>query len=155
MESKIMLDIINNPLVYLNPFTETVILFVMIAFDTILGGKWRSNLDLGLNSHGAFNGSNKKIALVFFPSLIGFLGIGLNLLPPELLGYVFVFPMAIFDAMALAVFSFAFYYTALSITANAQLAGMPVPEKLQSWAKNEIENKLNRTGLNKQENPNE
>lgn len=132
---------------YLNPFSESVILFIMIAFDTILGGKWRKNQDLGVNSHGAFNGSAMKMALVFFPALIGFLGIGLNLLPANQLGYVFVFPMIIFDFMALGAFAWTAYYTALSIMANAELAGMPLPEFVKSWAKHEVENKLNRTGL--------
>jgi hypothetical protein len=131
----------------LNGITETLILFILLCYDTSLGGKWRKHQGVAKTSGGALSGWREKMPLVFMPFLTWMAGVAVFYLPSDIAGRTYTYDPFIFDLIAFVMFWFIAKWTIKSILANMQLAGMEMPDWAIQWVEDEFKVKLSGSSL--------
>ncbi|WP_270340092.1 hypothetical protein [Leuconostoc mesenteroides] len=126
----------------LNGATETVLLFILVFFDTILGSKWRKANNVAITSNGGLGGLKISIPLALAPMVIWLITILFSVLPTHIGNRVFVFDTPIFDWITFATFIGIANFMSKSLLANAQLAGFTVPNWAIKWVEDEYHVKL-------------
>lgn len=126
----------------LNGITETLILFILLCYDTSLGGKWRKHQGVAKTSGGALSGWREKMPLVVMPFITWMAGVAVFYLPNEIAGRTYAYDPFIFDVIAFVMFMFVAKWTLKSILANMQLAGMDMPDWAIRWVEDEFKVKL-------------
>ena len=116
----------------LNGVTETMLLFILIFYDTFLGGKWRKKQQV----------ARKSIPLAFTPLIIWFVTVFISVLPTHVGGRNVIYSPVIFDFISFFVTITIGSYLLKSIFANMMLAGMRVPQFIVNWIEDEYHVKL-------------
>lgn len=126
----------------LNGATETVVLFMLVSYDTILGVKWRKAKGVPITSEAGLKGLKSNLPLTLFP--IGFWSISVifSVLPTHIGNRIFVFDTPIFDGLAFASFIFIGQHVLRSLIVNARLSGYDLPQWLIKWAEDEYHVKI-------------
>lgn len=137
-----MNEILNYLFANLNGVTETTLLFILIFYDTFLGGRWRKKQRVARTSEGGLGGLRKSIPLAFTPLIIWFITVFISVLPTHVGGRNFVYSPVIFDFISFFVTITIGSYLLKSIFANMMLAGMCVPRFIQDWIEDEYHVKL-------------
>lgn len=137
-----MNEILDYLFANLNGVTETMLLFILIFYDTFLGGKWRKRRKVARTSGGGLGGLRKSIPLAFTPLLIWFATVFISILPTHVGGRDVVYSPVIFDFISFFVTITIGSYLLKSIFANMMLAGMRVPRFIQEWIEDEYHVKL-------------
>lgn len=126
----------------LNGVTETMLLFILIFYDTFLGGKWRKKQRVARTSGGGLGGLRKSIPLAFTPLIIWFVTVFISILPTHVGGRDVIYSPVVFDFISFFVTITIGSYLLKSIFANMRLAGMRVPRFIQDWIEDEYHVKL-------------
>lgn len=126
----------------LNGATETVILFIIVFIDTVLGVKWRKVNNVAITSGGGLGGLKTNIPLAMAPMVIWLITILFSILPTHIGNRVFVFDTPIFDWITFITFIILANYMLKSLMANAKLAGIEIPNWLEKWIQDEYAVKI-------------
>ena len=137
-----MNEILNYLFANLNGVTETMLLFILIFYDTFRGGRWRKKRQVARTSGGGLGGLRKSIPLAFTPLLIWFATVFISVLPTHVGGRDVVYSPVIFDFISFFVTITIGSYLLKSIFANMLLSGMRVPRFIQDWIEDEYHVKL-------------
>lgn len=135
-------QILSYMYVNLNGATETIILFILVFFDTVLGARWRKINNVAITSKGGLEGLRTSVPLAMAPISIWLITILLSVMPTKLGNRVFVFDTPVFDIITFGVFIGIGLYMLKSVLANAQLAGFTIPSFLIKWVEDEYHVKL-------------
>lgn len=134
--------IINYVLQYLNGFSESAILAIIIFVDALFATKGTKTQGNHTTSGKATEGFFVNIMLAFTPTIITLLGYASSLIPyHEAVGDTTLY---VFDAIAAAAFIYIGNFFLKSLMANYKLMGGDDPQDmvLGKWIKGEVEQKF-------------
>lgn len=125
-----------------NGATETAVLFILVFLDTFLGTLWRKRNSVARTSGGELRGLTRSVPLALMPVTIWAFTILMSVVPQHLGGRYVTFDPMIFDVISFGITLTIGAYMVKSISANMQLAGIPIPSFLVKWVEDEYHVKL-------------
>jgi len=137
-----MEDILKYLFANLNGMTESILLFILIFYDTFLGSRWRKNKGIARTSDGGLGGLRRSLPLAFLPVLIWVITIVMSIAPTHIGGRDVIYSPMLFDFVSFAITVTVANYLLKSILANMKLAGMYVPKFFAKWIEDEFHVKI-------------